>query len=163
MEISPLAEKPAEQNILVNIPRRITAYYAGIPDTHISGQRFAFGTSDHGGLSLKNSFNENHILAITQDICFYSKKQKLCRNLNGTASQIKHEDFASEEIKLMLTNAPKKNESIGGIKVSTENGWFAARPSGTEDIYKIYAESFLSKDYLKKIIDEAQTIIDAAL
>ena len=52
---------------------------------------------------------------------------------------------------------------IGGIKVVTENGWFAARPSGTENIYKIYAESFLSQDHLKKIIDEAQTIVNAAL
>jgi phosphoglucomutase len=49
------------------------------------------------------------------------------------------------------------------VKVITENGWFAARPSGTEDIYKIYAESFLSKGHLKKIIVEAQTIVNAAL
>lgn len=52
---------------------------------------------------------------------------------------------------------------IGGLKVTTETSWFAARPSGTENIYKIYAKSFLSKDHLKKIIDEAQTIVNAAL
>ena len=80
-----------------------------------------------------------------------------------SSSQIKHKDLAGEEIKLILTNAPGNNASIGGVKVVTENGWFAARPSGTEDIYKIYAESFLSKDHLKKIIDEAQTIVNAAL
>ena len=80
-----------------------------------------------------------------------------------SATQIKHKDLAGEEIKLILTNAPGNNASIGGVKVTTENGWFAARPSGTEDIYKIYAESFLSKDHLKKIIDEAQTIVNAAL
>ncbi len=80
-----------------------------------------------------------------------------------STAQIKHKDLAGEKIKLILTNAPGNNEPIGGVKVTTENGWFAARPSGTEDIYKIYAESFLSKDHLKKIIDEAQTIVSDAL
>jgi phosphoglucomutase len=79
------------------------------------------------------------------------------------ASQIKDKDLAGEKIKNILTKAPGNNAPIGGMKVITENGWFAARPSGTEDIYKIYAESFLSKDHLKKIIDEAQTIVNAAL
>jgi phosphoglucomutase len=77
MKISPLAGKPAERNILVNIPRLVTAYYTGIPDTDIPDQRVAFGTSGHRGSSLKNSFNENHILAITQAICFYRKEQKI--------------------------------------------------------------------------------------
>ena len=77
MEISPLAEKPAEQHIRVNIPRLITAYYAGIPNTHISSQQVAFGTFGHRGLSLKNSFNENHILASKQVIYFYRKEQKI--------------------------------------------------------------------------------------
>jgi phosphoglucomutase len=80
-----------------------------------------------------------------------------------SASQIKDKDMAGEKIENILTNAPGNNASIGGVKVITEKGWFAARPSGTEDIYKIYAESFLSKDHLKKIIDEAQTIVNAAL
>ncbi len=88
------------------------------------------------------------------------QKEKL-KNLS--ASQIKHKELAGEKIKNILTNAPGNNAPIGGLKVITENGWFAARPSGTEDIYKIYAESFLSKDHLKKIIDEAQTIVNAAL
>jgi phosphoglucomutase len=77
MKISPLAGKPAEQNILVNIPRLVTAYYTGIPDINIPGQRVAFGTSGHRGSSFKNSFNENHILAITQAICFYRREQKI--------------------------------------------------------------------------------------
>jgi phosphoglucomutase len=77
MEISPLAGKPAEQNILVNIPRLITAYYTGIPDVSVPGQLISFGTSGHRGSSLKNSFNENHILAITQAICYYRKEQKI--------------------------------------------------------------------------------------
>ncbi|CAN5741752.1 phosphoglucomutase (alpha-D-glucose-1,6-bisphosphate-dependent) [soil metagenome] len=80
-----------------------------------------------------------------------------------SASQIQHKELAGEKIENILTNAPGNNEPIGGLKVATKNGWFAARPSGTEDIYKIYAESFLSKDHLKKIIEEAQAIVDAAL
>ena len=78
-------------------------------------------------------------------------------------SQIKHKDLAGEKIEHILTNAPGNDASIGGLKVMTENGWFAARPSGTEDIYKIYAESFLSKDHLMKIKDEAQSIVNAEL
>ncbi len=88
------------------------------------------------------------------------QKEKL-KNLS--ASQINHKELAGEKIESILTNAPGNNAPIGGLKVVTDNGWFAARPSGTEDIYKIYAESFLGKDHLKKIIDEAQTIVNAAL
>ena len=88
------------------------------------------------------------------------QKEKLS---NLTAEQIKHKELAGEKIKAVLENAPGNTASIGGIKVITDNGWLAALPSGTEDIYKIYAESFLSKDHLKKIIAEAQTIVNAAL
>jgi phosphoglucomutase len=80
-----------------------------------------------------------------------------------SASQIKHKELAGEKIKNILTDAPGNHAPIGGVKVITDNGWFAARPSGTEDIYKIYAESFLTKEHLKKIIAEAQTIVNAAL
>ncbi len=77
MEINPLAGKPAEQEILVNIPKLVTAYYTGIPDPAVADQRVIFGTSGHRGSSFSNAFNENHILAITQAICFYRKKQKI--------------------------------------------------------------------------------------
>ncbi|MEO7174771.1 MAG: phosphoglucomutase (alpha-D-glucose-1,6-bisphosphate-dependent) [Saprospiraceae bacterium] len=80
-----------------------------------------------------------------------------------SASQVKDKNLAGEKIESILTTAPGNNAPIGGLKVSTANGWFAARPSGTEDIYKIYAESFKSKEHLKLIIDEAQTLVDAAL
>lgn len=80
-----------------------------------------------------------------------------------TGSQIKHQDIAGEKITQILTKAPGNDQSIGGLKVTTENGWFVARPSGTEAIYKIYAESFLSKDHLKNIIDEAQSTINALI
>lgn len=72
-------------------------------------------------------------------------------------------ELAGEKIQSVLSNAPGNNAPIGGIKVVAENGWFAARPSGTENIYKIYAESFKGKDHLDRIIQEAQTIVSAAL
>jgi phosphoglucomutase len=77
MERSPFAGKPAQQNMLVNVPRLVSAYYTGIPDTTIPSQRVAFGTSGHRGTSLTCSFNENHILAITQAICLYRNEQKI--------------------------------------------------------------------------------------
>jgi phosphoglucomutase len=61
-----------------------------------------------------------------------------------------------------MTRAPGNDAPIGGLKVVTENGWFAARPSGTEEIYKIYAESFKGADHLKEIQEEAQKIVSAA-
>jgi len=77
--------------------------------------------------------------------------------------QITQKELAGEPIKYMLTNALGNGASIGGLKVATENGWFAARPSGTENIYKIYAESFLSNKHLSRILGEAQTIVDKAI
>ena len=77
--------------------------------------------------------------------------------------QITSTSLAGEAITAILTKAPGNNASIGGLKVVTENGWFAARPSGTEDIYKIYGESFKGESHLRDILNEAQTIVDAAL
>ena len=77
--------------------------------------------------------------------------------------QVKIKNLAGEKIQAILTNAPGNGAPIGGLKVVAENGWFAARPSGTEDIYKIYAESFLGADHLKRIQEEAQTIVSATL
>ncbi len=71
-------------------------------------------------------------------------------------------ELAGEPITAKLTRAPGNDAPIGGLKVVTENGWFAARPSGTENIYKIYAESFRGQDHLRQIQEEAQTIVDAA-
>lgn len=76
---------------------------------------------------------------------------------------IKTDTLAGEKITAKLTNAPGNGASIGGLKVETENGWFAARPSGTEDVYKIYAESFISEQHLKKIQEEAQQIVSEVL
>ncbi|RXH55154.1 phosphoglucomutase (alpha-D-glucose-1,6-bisphosphate-dependent) [Granulicella sibirica] len=78
-------------------------------------------------------------------------------------AQVTAKELAGEPITSILTEAPGNHAPIGGLKVTTENGWFAARPSGTEDVYKIYAESFLGEDHLKKIQGEAQALVGAAI
>ncbi len=77
--------------------------------------------------------------------------------------QITCADLAGEKIRTILTRAPGNGAPIGGLKVVTESGWFAARPSGTEDIYKIYAESFRGEPHLRRILEEAQAIVSATL
>jgi len=72
-------------------------------------------------------------------------------------------DLAGEKIQTILTRAPGNGASIDGLKVIAESGWFAARPSGTEDLYKIYAESFRGADHLRRILEEAQTIVGDTL
>ena len=79
------------------------------------------------------------------------------------SDMVEAEELVGESIIAKLTHAPGNNAAIGGLKVVTENGWFAARPSGTEDIYKIYAESFNGLEHLRKIQEEAQAIVTAAL
>ncbi len=76
---------------------------------------------------------------------------------------VRQRDLAGEKIGSILTNAPGNGTPIGGIKVIARSGWFAARPSGTEDIYKIYAESFAGEEHLRQIQDEAQSIVAGAL
>jgi phosphoglucomutase len=80
-----------------------------------------------------------------------------------SAEQIGSAELAGEKIQSILTEAPGNGAPIGGVKVSAASGWFAARPSGTEDIYKIYGESFQGADHLSRILAEAQAIVDAAL
>ncbi len=80
-----------------------------------------------------------------------------------SAEMVAAEELAGEPIVAKLTHASGNNAPIGGLKVVAENGWFAARPSGTEDIYKLYAESFKGQEHLREIQAEAQVIIDAAL
>ena len=81
---------------------------------------------------------------------------------NLSPELVRADALAGEPILATLTRAPANNEPIGGLKVVTENGWFAARPSGTEDIYKVYAESFKGHDHLRRIQAEAETIINDA-
>ncbi|HWD30103.1 MAG TPA: phosphoglucomutase (alpha-D-glucose-1,6-bisphosphate-dependent) [Pseudomonas sp.] len=77
--------------------------------------------------------------------------------------QVKSTELAGEPIVQILSHAPGNNQAIGGLKVMTANGWFAARPSGTEDIYKIYAESFIDDAHLQRLVAEAQELVDAAI
>jgi len=77
--------------------------------------------------------------------------------------QFRHTKLGGEKIERVLDRAPGNDAPIGGIKVITKNGWFAARPSGTENIYKLYAESFRGEKHLERILDEAQAMVDGAL
>jgi len=80
-----------------------------------------------------------------------------------SASDIGQKELAGETILHMMTDAPGNGQPIGGLKIETRNGWFAARPSGTEDVYKIYAESFLGPQHLARLQEEARDIVAAAL
>jgi phosphoglucomutase len=77
--------------------------------------------------------------------------------------QVQTTELAGDNIIAKLTTAPGNGAAIGGLKVVTEQGWFAARPSGTEDVYKLYAESFRGKEHLKQIQNEAQALITKTL
>jgi phosphoglucomutase len=77
--------------------------------------------------------------------------------------QVHATELAGDRITAMLTKAPGNGAAIGGLKVVTESGWFAARPSGTEDVYKLYAESFKGKEHLKQIQGESRALINIAL
>ena len=92
-----------------------------------------------------------------------AKPQQKQRLAALSAQQVKVVELAGEKITSVITHAPGNLEPLGGIKVSTAHGWFAARPSGTENIYKIYAESFQGTDHLQYILKEAQAIVDATI
>ena len=89
-----------------------------------------------------------------------AQKQRLSKL---SPQQLHTTQLAGEPIERVLDRAPGNNAAIGGIKVVAAGGWFAARPSGTENIYKIYAESFQGESHLQAILREAQGIVDAAL
>ncbi|MFL0802283.1 MAG: phosphoglucomutase (alpha-D-glucose-1,6-bisphosphate-dependent) [Agarilytica sp.] len=86
------------------------------------------------------------------------EQKEILKNLSE--DDVSADALAGEKILAKLTHAPGNGAAIGGLKVVTENGWFAARPSGTEDIYKIYGESFIGEDHLQKICEEAQEIVN---
>lgn len=89
------------------------------------------------------------------------EQKKILKNLS--VDNVQSKSLGGEAIESILTKAPGNNASIGGLKVSAAHGWFAARPSGTEDIYKIYGESFLGTAHLERILEEAQIIVNDAL
>ena len=80
-----------------------------------------------------------------------------------SAADLKLDELAGERVASCIDKAPGNDAPFGGVKVATASGWFAARPSGTEDIYKIYAESFKGEQHLEVILAEAQTIVDRAI
>jgi phosphoglucomutase len=77
--------------------------------------------------------------------------------------QVRRTDLAGEDIEAILTHAPGNGAPIGGVKVIAKSGWFAARPSGTESIYKIYAESFEGAEHLRRVLGDAQALVGDAL
>ena len=89
-----------------------------------------------------------------------SKKQSLSKL---SAEDVKAHTLAGDPITAKLTHAPGNGAAIGGLKVTTDNGWFAARPSGTEDIYKIYLESFVSQEHLAKLETEAIALVNSVI
>ncbi|HEX4534340.1 MAG TPA: hypothetical protein VH000_08925, partial [Rhizomicrobium sp.] len=110
--------------------------------------------------------NENYA-ALTQELgsSFYARidapasAEQRAALKKVTPQSVTGKDLAGEPIEAKITNAPGNKQPLGGIKVSAKSGWFAARPSGTEDIYKIYAESFRSEAHLKQIQDDAKAIV----
>ena len=88
------------------------------------------------------------------------KRKNIVKALAQTGQELQ---LAGEKIEAILTRAPGNDAPIGGLKVTAKSGWFAARPSGTENIYKIYAESFRGADHLRQLLQEAQSIVSDAL
>ena len=83
--------------------------------------------------------------------------------LKLSPEDVKASELAGDPIEAMLTTAPGNGAAIGGLKVVTAHGWFAARPSGTEEVYKLYAESFRGAEHLKRVQEEAQALISRAM
>lgn len=115
------------------------------PDQHYKELEDRFGSPVYERLDAPATLDEK---AILKDL---------------SPDQVEANELAGEPIQKKITRAPGNDAPIGGLKVETENGWFAARPSGTEDIYKIYTESFKGKDHLKQIQEEAMAIVDSVL
>ncbi len=179
--LSPLAGKPLEPSRLVEVARLIIAYFTDKPDPTIASQRVSFGTSGHRGSSFKQSFNEAHIparlildsrvVAISLKIArelgtpFYERidapatPAEKARLLALSPDQIDMPELADGAVRLKLSMALGNGAPIGELKVVADNGWFAVRPSGTEGIYKFYAESFRSEAHLQQIQQQAEAAV----
>ena len=131
--------------ILSLLAAEITAVTGKDPGEHYQGFTQDFGSPSYTRIDVAANLQQ---------------KQKLS---SLTVADITATSMAGEPINNVQTHAPGNNASIGGVKVSTENGWFAARPSGTEDVYKIYAESFKGDQHLKDIIKEAENLVEKVI
>jgi len=131
--------------LLALLAAEITAKMGKDPGELYQGLTKAFGESSFGLVEAEANAEQKKILA------------------HLSAKDLSSRSLAGESIVSILTEAPGNHAAIGGVKVSTRNGWFAARPSGTEDIYKIYGESFLGQEHLSKILEEAKALVNAAL
>ncbi|NEA66268.1 phosphoglucomutase (alpha-D-glucose-1,6-bisphosphate-dependent) [Streptomyces sp. SID12488] len=131
--------------VLALLASEITAVTGSTPSQHYARLTDRFGAPAYARVDAPASREEKALLA------------KL------SPSQVTADTLAGEPVTTVLTEAPGNGAALGGIKVATANAWFAARPSGTEDVYKIYAESFLGADHLHRIQEEAKSVVLAAL
>ncbi|MFV5992647.1 phosphoglucomutase (alpha-D-glucose-1,6-bisphosphate-dependent) [Streptomyces sp. NPDC056231] len=131
--------------ILALLASEILAVTGKSPSEHYAGLTARFGEPAYARIDAPANREQKAVLA------------KL------SPKQVTADTLAGEPVTAVLTSAPGNGAPIGGIKVTTENAWFAARPSGTEDVYKIYAESFLGSDHLDQVQDEAKAVVSAAL
>ncbi|MFD7713629.1 phosphoglucomutase (alpha-D-glucose-1,6-bisphosphate-dependent) [Streptomyces sp. NPDC059785] len=131
--------------ILALLASEITAVTGRTPSQHYARLTERFGDPAYARVDAPASREEKALLA------------KL------SPSQVTADTLAGESVTSVLTEAPGNGAALGGIKVATDNAWFAARPSGTEDVYKIYGESFLGPDHLRQVQEEARSVVLAAL
>lgn len=131
--------------ILALLAAEITAITGKTPSEHYAALETSFGSPSYARLDAPATPEQKAALS------------------SLSAESVQSTELGGEPIIAKLTHAPGNDAAIGGLKVGTENGWFAARPSGTENIYKIYAESFLGDDHLTQIQTEAKEIVNAAL
>ncbi|MBB6097638.1 phosphoglucomutase [Deinobacterium chartae] len=130
--------------ILGLLAAEITAVTGKTPSAHYREIEAAYGASAYSRMDAPANAAQKKALA------------------SLSPEMVRASELAGEPITAKLTRAPGNDEPIGGLKVTTANAWFAARPSGTEDVYKIYAESFLGPDHLERVFLEAQQVVDAA-
>ncbi|MFD5157148.1 phosphoglucomutase (alpha-D-glucose-1,6-bisphosphate-dependent) [Streptomyces hawaiiensis] len=131
--------------LLALLASEITAVTGKTPSEHYAALTARFGEPAYARVDAPASREEKALLA------------KL------SPAQVTADTLAGDAVTAVLTEAPGNGAAIGGIKVTTDNAWFAARPSGTEDVYKIYAESFLGPDHLGRVQEEAKSVVLAAL
>ncbi|MFJ2164235.1 phosphoglucomutase (alpha-D-glucose-1,6-bisphosphate-dependent) [Streptomyces griseofuscus] len=131
--------------ILALLASEITAVTDRTPSEHYAGLTARFGEPAYARIDAPATREQKALLG------------KL------SPAQVTADTLAGEPVTAVLTEAPGNGAAIGGIKVSTDNAWFAARPSGTEDVYKIYAESFLGQDHLARVQEGARAVVQSAL